>query len=68
MAFLHRDGRPGVPALLDRRLMTAAAGLAGDRGLAPLLRNVKALPAGMTLFDVDTPEDLAEAERQLLAR
>ena len=64
-AFMHRDGRPGVPALLDRRLIAAAAGLTGDRGLAPLLRKVSALPAGMTLFDVDTPEDLAEAERIL---
>ena len=68
MAFRYRDGRAGVPALLDRRLITAAAGLTGDRGLAPLLRDVSTLPAGMTLFDVDTPEDLAEAERQLLAR
>jgi hypothetical protein len=33
-----------------------------------MLRNVGTLPAGMTLFDVDTAEDLAEAERQLLAR
>lgn len=68
MAFRYRTGQPGVPALLDRRLMAAAAGLAGDRGLAPLLRDVSTLPAGMTLFDVDTPEDLAEAERQLSAR
>ena len=68
MAFLHRRGGPGVPALLDRRLMVAAASLTGDRGLAPMLRNVSTLPAGMTLYDVDTAEDLAEAERQLLAR
>jgi len=67
MASLHRRG-PGVPALLDRRLIVAAAGLTGDRGLAPMLRNVGTLPAGTTLFDVDTAEDLAEAERQLLAR
>jgi molybdenum cofactor cytidylyltransferase len=67
-AFLHGPGRPGVPALLDRRLIAAAAGLAGDRGLAPLLRGVSALPAGTMLFDVDTPADLARAESQLSAR
>jgi molybdenum cofactor cytidylyltransferase len=68
MAFRYRDGHAGVPALLDRRLLSTAAGLTGDRGLAPLLGKVSSLPAGMTLFDVDTPDDLAEAERQLLAR
>jgi CTP:molybdopterin cytidylyltransferase MocA len=65
-AFLYPRGGPGVPALLDRRLITAAAGRAGDRGLGPMLRDVHTLPAGTMLFDVDTPEDLAEAERRLL--
>lgn len=67
-AFRHDGGRPGVPALLDWRLIAAAAGLTGDRGLGPMLRDVNTLPAGTMLFDVDTPEDLAEAERRLLAR
>jgi molybdenum cofactor cytidylyltransferase len=68
MAFLYPRGGPGVPALLDRRLITAAASLTGDRGLGPMLRDVPALPAGTMLFDVDTPGDLAEAERRLLGR
>ena len=63
------DGHAGVPALLDGRLIAAAAQLTGDRGAGPLLRGAALLepPRGM-LRDVDTPEDLAEVERQLLAR
>lgn len=68
MAFLHPGGSPGVPALLDKRLIGIAAALTGDRGLGPMLRNVNTLPAGTMLFDVDTPEDLAEAERRLVGR
>ena len=68
MAFRYRTGQPGVPVLLDRRLLNAAAGLTGDQGLQSLLKNVPTIPGGMTLSDVDTPEELAEAERQLLAR
>ena len=43
--------------------------LIGDRGAGPLLEGVRLLdpPPGM-LSDVDTPEDLAEVERQLFAR
>jgi CTP:molybdopterin cytidylyltransferase MocA len=61
------DGRPGVPALLDRALMEAAAGLTGDRGAGQLLGGAMLLepPPGM-LRDVDTLEDLADVERLLL--
>jgi molybdenum cofactor cytidylyltransferase len=68
MAFQYPRGGAGVPALLDRRLITVASGLTGDRGLGPMLRSVNTLPAGTMLFDVDTPADLAEAERRLLHR
>ena len=68
MAFRYRTGQPGVPVLLDRRLMATAASLSGDHGLKPLLKDVNTIPGGMTLSDVDTPEDLAEVEGQLLAR
>jgi CTP:molybdopterin cytidylyltransferase MocA len=65
-ATRHPDGGAGVPALLNHALIKKAAELTGDRGAAPLLRRAKLLdsPAG-SLFDVDTPEDLAEAERIL---
>ena len=65
----HPDGHPGVPALLDRVLLGRAAELTGDHGAGPLLDGVNLLepPPGM-LRDVDTPEDLAEVERQLSAR
>jgi len=60
------DGRPGVPALLDRSLLNLAARLTGDRGAGPLLQGARLLdaPAGM-LRDVDTPDDLAEVKRAL---
>jgi molybdenum cofactor cytidylyltransferase len=60
------DGHAGVPALLDRALLEAAAKLSGDRGAGPLLRDAPLLdpPSGM-LSDVDTAEDLAEVERML---
>lgn len=69
VATRQADGRPGVPAVLDEALLKAAAQLAGDRGAGPLLVGAKMLdaPPG-ALRDVDTAEDLAAAERQLLAR
>ena len=68
-ATRYPKGHAGVPALLDRSLMELAAQLTGDHGAGPLLRDATLLepPLGM-LRDVDTPEDLAEVERQLLAR
>jgi molybdenum cofactor cytidylyltransferase len=65
-ATRQADGRPGVPALLDRALLEAAASLAGDRGAGPLLANAALHdpPAGM-LRDVDTPADLQEIELYL---
>lgn len=68
-ATRQADGRPGVPAVLDRALLKAAAALAGDRGAGPLLSGATTLDAPQgALRDVDTAEDLAAAERQLLAR
>ncbi len=60
------EGRPGVPALLDRALIEWAPRLTGGRGATGLLRTALLLdpPPGM-LRDVDTPEDLAEVERIL---
>lgn len=68
VATRHRDGRPGVPAVLDEDLMSRAAVLTGDRGAAPLLGEAPLIdaPPG-SLRDVDTPEDLAEVERVLIA-
>jgi molybdenum cofactor cytidylyltransferase len=62
------DGRPGVPALLDRELLETAANLTGDRGAGPILANAILLdpPPGM-LRDVDTPENLWEIELYLNA-
>jgi CTP:molybdopterin cytidylyltransferase MocA len=65
-ATRQADGRPGVPAVLDRALLEAAATLTGDRGAGPLLARVTLhdAPAGM-LRDVDTPEELAAVEKLL---
>jgi molybdenum cofactor cytidylyltransferase len=67
-ATRYPEGHAGVPALLDRELMERAAHLSGDRGAGALLVDAGLLdaPPGM-LLDVDTAEDLAEVERQLLA-
>lgn len=68
-ATRYPEGHAGVPALLDRKLIDKAARLTGDRGAGPLLKRARLLdtPPDM-LLDVDTPADLAEVERQLLAR
>jgi len=68
-ATRYPDGHAGVPALLDRALMEQACSLKGDHGAGALLKGATLLdpPPGM-LRDVDTPADLAEVERQLLAR
>lgn len=65
-ATRQADGRPGVPARLDRDLLEKAAKLTGDRGAGPLLQAATLLdpPEGI-LSDVDRPEDLAEVERML---
>ena len=67
-AMRYPDGHLGVPALLDRQLIEAAAQLSGDRGLGPLLQGAAPLAGDSLLRDVDTPEDLAEVERILTAR
>jgi molybdenum cofactor cytidylyltransferase len=47
-ATYQPDGHAGVPALLDRALLEAAARLSGDRGAGPLLRDAPLLdpPSG----------------------
>lgn len=68
VATRHPDGRPGVPALLDRALLERATNLTGDRGAGPLLVRANLLdPPPGSLRDVDTAEDLAEVERVLSA-
>lgn len=71
-AAIHPDGRPGVPALLPAYLFERIASLEGDRGAASLLATdpatqwLAAEPGW--LLDVDTPDELAQAERILRAR
>lgn len=67
-AMYYPDGHLGVPALLDRRLIEAAAQLSGDRGLGPLLQDATPMAGESLLRDVDTPEDLVEVERILAIR
>jgi CTP:molybdopterin cytidylyltransferase MocA len=68
-ATRYPKGHAGVPALLDRGLMELASRFTGDHGAGPLLKEATLLdPPARMLRDVDTPEDLAEVERQLLAR
>jgi molybdenum cofactor cytidylyltransferase len=65
-----REGRRGNPVLLGRELFEAAMCLEGDEGARRLigalnandLVEVEASDAGVT-FDIDTPEDLAAAQR-----
>jgi CTP:molybdopterin cytidylyltransferase MocA len=57
------DGVPGVPALFGREHVPALLGLTGDSGAGPWLRNrlqeVKVVPLGAALLDLDTPADVA---------
>jgi molybdenum cofactor cytidylyltransferase len=65
-----REGRRGNPVLLGRRLFEAAMGLEGDEGARRLigalgageLVEVEASDMGV-MFDIDTPGDLAAAQR-----
>ena len=71
-ASCYPDGDPGVPALFGAAQLPALAELTGDHGASALLALMDGLtplapPEGM-LRDVDRAEDLAEIERQLLAR
>ena len=69
-AVPSREGRRGNPVLLGRGLFEAAMRLTGDEGARRLigalgegeLVEVEASGMGVT-FDVDTPEDLAAAQR-----
>jgi len=67
-AMYYPDGHLGVPALLDRRLIEAAAKLSGDKGLGPLLQGATPMAGESLLRDVDTPEDLEAVERILTIR
>ena len=68
-ACRQADGRAGVPALLPASAFPALMALAGDRGAGSVLAQMDALTLldchASELFDVDTPEALAEAERLL---
>ncbi len=68
-ACRHADGRPGVPALLPASAYPALMALTGDRGAGAVLAKLDGLTlldcAGSELFDVDSPEGLAEAQRLL---
>jgi molybdenum cofactor cytidylyltransferase len=65
-----REGRRGNPVLLSRALFPAIAALEGDEGARQMLSNA---PSGAVIevattdigsvFDVDTPQSLAEARR-----
>jgi molybdenum cofactor cytidylyltransferase len=69
-AVPSREGRRGNPVLLGRGLFEAAMRLTGDEGARRLigalgegeLVEVEASDMGVT-FDVDTPDDLAAAQR-----
>lgn len=71
-AYRHADGRPGVPALLPASVFPALRALSGDRGAGPVLGSLPGLALldcePQRLLDVDTPADLAEAERCLRDR
>jgi molybdenum cofactor cytidylyltransferase len=67
-APLH-EGRRGNPVLLGRRLFDAAMRLAGDEGARRLIGSLSAdelvevqAPDMSTVFDIDTPDDLAAAQ------
>lgn len=72
-ARLRCEGKPGHPAAFTRAAFHDLGRLSGDRGAAALLQ---ARAAGVAycdtadmgaLLDIDTPEDLAAAERALNA-
>jgi molybdenum cofactor cytidylyltransferase len=69
-AVPSREGRRGNPVLLGRRLFDAAMRLAGDEGARRLIGSLSAdelvevqAPDMSTVFDIDTPDDLAAARR-----
>ncbi|MGK2934899.1 MAG: nucleotidyltransferase family protein [Gemmatimonadaceae bacterium] len=56
------DGTPGVPALFGREQVPDLLSLTGDAGAGPWLRSrlqeVKVVPLGGALLDLDTPADV----------
>lgn len=63
------DGIPGHPVLLGPVALTRAADLAGDHGLAPLIRGLHvhevAVEGRAAIVDVDHPADLLQAGPRL---
>ena len=63
------SGRIGAPACFDRVCFAALRGLTGDRGARDLLRGdrwpVCAVTPAQSLFDIDTPAELARAQHEL---
>jgi molybdenum cofactor cytidylyltransferase len=64
----YAEGRGPNPVLLRRDAWPLVEGIAGDRGLGPLIASrpelVVEVPVGGSNPDVDTPEDLADLARQ----
>ncbi|BBC72200.1 conserved hypothetical protein [Altererythrobacter sp. B11] len=69
-AAVSHGGRPGVPALFGAELLPRLAALSSDRGAGELLAGLASttlIPPPGALLDVDTQDDLAEAEAALRA-
>jgi len=62
----HYAGRNGVPAYLPAASFAQLMKLRGDSGARELLREAAAIDLAHGELDVDTAEDLAEAERRFL--
>lgn len=71
-ACRYPQGHAGVPALVPASAYPALMALTGDRGAGGILGGIAGLslldPPPECLFDVDSPEALAEAEALLRAR
>jgi len=66
------DGVPGAPVLFPRWTFSSLASLSGDSGGSQIIRNnlnrVLTLPVSdkAELMDIDTPEDMMEANKMIL--
>jgi len=60
----HYAGRRGVPAYLPKTAFAQLMRLRGDTGARDLLREAAAVELAHGELDIDTAEDLAEAERR----
>lgn len=59
------DGVAMPPACFAAPMFPALLSLSGDRGAGSLLHAASLVPAVGKLFDIDTPDDLATAEKRL---